>query len=1729
MIKIFVFSVLLFIVIVTEIKSQTYNLNSSINNTTISGCNFTLYDSGGPVSSYQNSENYTVTFCSGNSDCLQLQFAGNFGLEQGFENLSIHDGNSTGANLLASLDGYILPTTYTTSGSCVTIHFTSDGSVTYEGFQINITCTGNCYVPPPPPTNDDPCTAFNITVNPTCNYTAYTCQNATGTTTVPAPTCASGYMGSDVWFSTVVASTGVIVQLGAGGMSDIGMAIYSGTSCSALTEILCNEPSAGLPPSQLVGSALAGQTIWIRVWQPYNSSPSSFNICAFEPAPPPPTNSGCPNANFAFQDFTNWQGFTGTYSACCPSTGIVNGRHTIMNAPGTDPNTGNALNILPPGLSVGARLGNESTGAQAERLRYTLTVNASNSMFFYRYAVVLEDPAHDLSDQPKFDIMILDANNNIVDPMCGMYSIISGGSIPGFQSFGTTRWKDWTVVGIDLSPYMGQNISIEYTTYDCLQTGHYGYAYLSCDCMPMGINVGFCVGNLDAELSAPPGFSYLWSPGGATSQSITINNPTIGTTYTCELTAPNGCQITLTSVLEQTYMTPGFSIDPVVCTYNVQLYDTSFVNQGTIGAWNWDFGDGTTSNLQNPLHTFPAPGTYTITLVVSSAAGGCTDTVSHQVTIFPAPIANAGPDVTACALEYTLQATPSTGVGTWTGSGPGLFSFIGGVNNTNSIVQVSTTGVYTFTWSVNDGGGCINSDNVIINFNEPPTANAGTDISTCQLGATLHGYTNVGTGSWSQVSGPATISFANSNSAITTFTSTTPGTYLIQWTANNGSCYDTDTVSVILIPPPYAFAGLDEVACGNSINLSADSTYPGWWTANSSNIVFSSSSSDPSPYVWTTTTTSSSFTVSLVWHVFDGQCYGTDTLSVTFVKLPHAEAGPTQSVCGVLTQLGADTIGSGMSSGHWTCNIPGLSIIPTGSGTVQWDPNVSAATLGSGFFNSNSQHPVWFYWNAYNGPVCYSVDSVLVTFYQKPAANAGVDTTVCGLSYNLGGDWSINNHSGIWSTLLPAPGIANFIPTTAPDGDVTVTNYGIYDFIWKEMNQGNTVCYDRDTVRVEFKVIPMPDAGLDFSVCGLWAIISATPSVSGGYWSNTSGVAFYDVINGTYTPSNAYLPTTPIRYGSENEMITMYWFETLNGCTEYDSVNVYFGSIQDAVHLVDPADSTVCGPMYTLLNAQQPAYGSGYWIDDIFSTTFTPSPVSPSPIASIDTGSVDYYGYHNFYWVTVNGDCRDTSDAVPVKFIQQPVANAGPHYWPGLFGNNHQIKTDTVCGLNYQMAAVPSIGIGDWTSEDINVHFGGLQGPPNTPVYNDSLYMSGVGNYSVFNITGDRYKEFVWQEHNEGCTDSDTLRLYFAPYPSGTFSTTMPACRHDSSMIIATTWPLPGHIDYMITNYEWSYPNGNLSPVIINTTVSDTIYVSWPTGEQHNVTLITTNTWGCRSGIVTHQVIEPAPFNPSYDLTDAHCMDCNGEILLSTANGTHSNYYTFNWIDTSFVNPSALLQTQLCPLTSYGVIVNGESLSDDATPGTVCHDTISIFVADTGKVTAQFETMLLEQHQAVPYNVQFINTSIGGRRYSWRVYDEAGTLVYTSTQEAPNYIFAEEGCFQIVLVAESKWGCKDTMEFNPLCVDAYPVMEVPNSFTPNNDGQNDIFQVHSKSIETFHAVILNRWGKKLYEWDNAEGGWDGKIGKSEASPGVYYYIITAKGKKDVDFEFKGFFYLLKEK
>lgn len=152
--------------------------------------------------------------------------------------------------------------------------------------------------PPPAPSNDDPTGATPITPAATCSYTNFTTVGATATTcgTIPAPGCAS-YSGGDVWFSVVVpASGGFILDSQTGGITDGGMAVYSGVPCGVMSLLYCDDDSSpnGSMPSVTV-AATAGSTVYVRFWEYGNDDDGTFGICATTYTPPaaPSNNNPC--------------------------------------------------------------------------------------------------------------------------------------------------------------------------------------------------------------------------------------------------------------------------------------------------------------------------------------------------------------------------------------------------------------------------------------------------------------------------------------------------------------------------------------------------------------------------------------------------------------------------------------------------------------------------------------------------------------------------------------------------------------------------------------------------------------------------------------------------------------------------------------------------------------------------------------------------------------------------------------------------------------------------------------------------------------------------------------------------------------------------------------------------------------------------------------------------------------------------------------------------------------------------------------------------------------------------------------------------------------------------------------------------------------------------------------------------------------------------------------------
>lgn len=151
-------------------------------------------------------------------------------------------------------------------------------------------------------------------------------------------------------------------------------------------------------------------------------------------------------------------------------------------------------------------------------------------------------------------------------------------------------------------------------------------------------------------------------------------------------------------------------------------------------------------------------------------------------------------------------------------------------------------------------------------------------------------------------------------------------------------------------------------------------------------------------------------------------------------------------------------------------------------------------------------------------------------------------------------------------------------------------------------------------------------------------------------------------------------------------------------------------------------------------------------------------------------------------------------------------------------------------------------------------------------------------------------------------------------------------------------------------------------------------------------------------------------------------------------------------------------------------------------------------------------------------------------RYEWRVYregQEQSPMVHRFDENL-EYTFNESGTFLVQFYATfahqgDTINYPEPGEANPfVVVVSESVLEMPNAFSPNGDGYNDVYKAKEghKSIVSFKATIFNRWGQKLYSWDDIDGGWDGKAHGTTVHDGVYFVVVEARGADGKEYKIR---------
>lgn len=237
------------------------------------------------------------------------------------------------------------------------------------------------------------------------------------------------------------------------------------------------------------------------------------------------------------------------------------------------------------------------------------------------------------------------------------------------------------------------------------------------------------------------------------------------------------------------------------------------------------------SALQTTV-SFSTVGVYVLKLTANDGGAIAEDNITLTVTtVNQAPVVDAGPHQ---AIAFGTQASlagvvnddglpvPGQVTSTWTMvSGPagGVVTF-GNANAAATTASFTESGDYVLQLSANDGLLSTNDTvtiSVALNPNQPPTVNAGANQVVVSTGAaTLSGTVNddgnpnppaAVTSTWTKVSGPGTVTFANANAASTTATFSAPGTYVLALSANDGDVTVDDTIEIVVNEAPKVNAG----------------------------------------------------------------------------------------------------------------------------------------------------------------------------------------------------------------------------------------------------------------------------------------------------------------------------------------------------------------------------------------------------------------------------------------------------------------------------------------------------------------------------------------------------------------------------------------------------------------------------------------------------------------------------------------------------------------------------------------------------------------------------------------------------------------------------------------------------------------------------------------------------------------------------------------------------------
>ena len=454
--------------------------------------------------------------------------------------------------------------------------------------------------------------------------------------------------------------------------------------------------------------------------------------------------------------------------------------------------------------------------------------------------------------------------------------------------------------------------------------------------------------------TTPSANTYLWNFGdGSPTTAVTSpvhTYPSLGV-YTATLIINRGtpCADTAIQIINLSTINADFASDAPACKgVPIHFTDNStFVASSSISAWSWNFGDGFTSTLPNPIHSYGTGGSFNVQLISTSSAG-CKDTIVYSVTIQTLPIANAGNDTVSCSNNASINlggTILNAGGGYWTGSTGGNFT-PGTTAGTSTLNPTYTptaaaiaSGADTLILYTTSNALCpADTDQVIINFYGGPTINAGADLFVCKDTTFVPVCATVTVASGGLWGTTGTGTFVNPASLCTNYlpssADTTAGSVILYITSTgNGNCIATNdsTILTFTSTPISLITSKDSSCAGIPLSISAITTNnAGIWTTNGTGTFAPNDTTLSATYIPSAADGVAGTVTMIFTSTHNGACRSNaDTLQVFLTPSPTALFTSTNA-CSLDTVSFTDgsTIASGsIASWSWNFGDAGTSAI----------------------------------------------------------------------------------------------------------------------------------------------------------------------------------------------------------------------------------------------------------------------------------------------------------------------------------------------------------------------------------------------------------------------------------------------------------------------------------------------------------------------------------------------------------------------------------------------------------------------------------------------------------------------------------------------------------------------------------------------------------------------------------------------------------------------------------